>query len=229
MALSPTFTVAIDAERTEITLTDTTTYGAPNVTRAGCGVFVSAAKVDYGNAETDLTVTTDDTDPETDSTFTFSYTNGDGYYKMRYVAIPDYNSGTTYAQYDAVFDPATNIVYRSKSAGNVGNAVSNTTYWEVITDEAGLADNKEEANESANIDSLVYERVFTANAQYGYGNLVSQNSMHTEADDEDLIWEYDVFSIMLNGAITADERTEPLSGELICRKIETRFSKYIDA
>lgn len=228
MALDITFTTAIDSDRTEVTLTDTTTFGSPNQVRADCGVFVSVAKVNYDNEETDLTVTTDDSDPETDSTFTFSYSNGDGYYKIRYVAIPDYDVATTYAQYDAVFDPATNIVYRSKSAGNVGNAVSSTVYWEVVSDEAGLADNKDEDNESANIDSLVYERVFTSDAQYGYGNLVSQNSMHTEADDEDLIREYDKFSIMLNGAVTADERTEVLSGELICRKIESLFSKYID-
>lgn len=228
MALDITFTVAIDSDRSDVTLTDSTVFGSPNQVRASCGVFVSAAKVTYAGVETDLAITTDDSDPETDSTFSFSYTNGDGYYKIRYVAIPDYDAGTTYAKYAAVFAPATNIVYRSKSAGNVGNAVTDTVYWEVITDEAGLADNKDEATESENIDSLVYERVFTSNAQYGYGNLVSQNSMHTESDDEDVTREYDIFSLMLNGAITADERTEVLSGELICRKIESRFSKYID-
>lgn len=226
MALSPLFSVAIDADRLSLTVTDSTVYGAPNLVRADTSVYFSAAKVNYDGDETDVTTTGDDADPTTDSSWSFSYDEGDGYWKMRWVVIPDYDVATTYAQYDAVVSDS--VVYRSKSAGNVGQSVSNTTYWEEIGTPTDLADNKGTATQSENIESYVYERIFTANGQYGYGNCVSQNSMHTEQDDEDVIRPYDLFSIMLNAALTADERTEVLKGELICRRIESTFSKYLD-
>jgi hypothetical protein len=226
MSLTAAFTVAIDSDRSDITVTDSTVYGAPNLVRADTSVYFSAAKVSYAGVETDVDVTGDDADPQTDTAWTFSYDEGDGYWKMRWVVVPEYSALTTYAQYDAVVSGG--VVYRSKSAGNVGNAVTNTTYFEVISDPTDLADNKDTATESTNCETYVYERIFTSNAQYGYGNCVSQNSMHTESDDEDVMWDYDLFSIMLNAAITADERTQVLSGELICRKISSRFSNYID-
>lgn len=226
MALSPSFTVAIDSDRSDITVTDATTYGAPNLVRADTSVYFSAAKVNYDGDETDVTTTGDDEDPATDSSWTFSYDEGDGYWKMRWVVIPDYDVADTYAQYDAVVSGG--VVYRSKVGSNTGQSVADTNYFEVISTPTDLADNKGGATESGNIESYVYERVFTANAQYGYGNCVSQNSMHTESDDEDVQRDYDLFSVLLNGAVTADERTEVLSGELISRKIESYFSKYID-
>ena len=224
MANTISLSAAITSTRETVTITDGTTFSDP--VRASVNVYFASSKVDYDENETVLTITSDDSDPGTDSTWSYSYSNGDGYYKMRYIEIDDYNVATTYALYDAVNSGG--VVYRSKSAGNVGNAVTNTTYWEVISSPTSLCDNKGSATESLNANSLVYERVFTSNAQYGYGNCVSQNSMHTESDDEDILHDYDIFSIMINGAVTADERTEVLSGELICRKIESRFSKYID-
>ena len=221
MALSPLFTVAIDSDRTEISITDVTVYGSPNLVRASTNVYFSAAKVSYENVETDVTTTGDDADPGTDSVWTYSYDEGDGYWKHRWAVIPDYAVGTTYAQYDAVNSGG--VVYRSKSAGNVGQSVSSTVYWEVIGTPTDLADNKGEANESANIESYVYERVFTSNSQYAYGNLIFDNSITDDFDDATIMEEYDLFSLWLNGAITADERTIPLSGELVCRKIESRF------
>lgn len=223
MANTISLSAAITSTRETVTITDGTTYSDP--ARSVVNVYFASSKVNYNGDETVLTVTSDDSDPGTDASWSFDY-SGDGYYKMRYIEIDDYNVGTTYALYDVVNSGG--IVYRSKTAGNVGNAVSNTTYWEVISSPTSLCDNKGGATESANANSLVYERVFTADAQYGYGNCVSQNSMHTESDDEDVLRDYDLFSIMLNGAVTADERTEVLSGELISRKIESYFSKYID-
>ena len=218
------FTITIDSDRETLTYVDAVTYVDP--VRADGAVHFSVAKVAYDGTEEDLTVTSDDSDPATDSEWSIDYSNGDGYYKARYAFIPTYDAGTTYAQYDCVDDAGS--VYRSKSAGNVGNAVANTTFWEPISDGASIADNKDEDNESSNCDTTIYERTFTANGQYGYGNCVSLNSMHTESDDEDILTDYDLFSILLNGAVTADERTETLSGELICRRIESKFgSKYM--
>lgn len=226
MALTPAFTVSIDSDRSDITVTDATVYGAPNLVRADTSVYFSAAKVAYSGEETDVTTTGDDSDPQTDSSWTFSYDEGDGYWKMRWVVIPEYDVADTYAQYDAVASGG--VVYRSKVGSNTGQSVADTDYFEVINSPTSLADNKGGATESGNIESYVYERIFTANAQYGYGNCVSQNSMHTESDDESVIRDYDLFSILLNGAVTCDERTETLSGELICQKISSYFSKYID-
>ena len=214
-----TFSVSIDADRETITITDSIDYVDP--LRADGSVHFSAAKVDKDGNETDLTVTSDDSDPSTDSEWSFSYSNGDGYYKMRYAFIPTYDEAETYALYDCVDSGGS--VYRSKSAGNVGNSVSNTTYWEPISDGASIADNKDEDNESSNCDTVVYERVFTANAQWAYGNLIKTNSMNTEADDETVLQDYHLFSLWLNGAITADERTLCNSGEIISRRIESKF------
>lgn len=223
MALDITFTVTIDSDRETVTIVDTTTFGGANPARSTLGVFLSAAKVAYDGTETDLTVTSDDSDPETDSEWSFPYTEGDGYYKIRYVAIPDFNTASTYAIYAAVFQPSTDKVYRSRANSNTEDTLTNTTWFEEITDPTSLADNKDEDNESTNIDSLVYERVLTANSQYEYGNLIAENCACTDCDDSEIINDYDLFSLWLNGAIKADERTEVLSGELLCRKIQSRF------
>lgn len=221
MSLTPTFSVAITSDRSEITVTDSTSYGAPNLVRADCSVFFSAAKVSVASVETDVTVTGDDEDPSTDSSWTHSYTLGDGYWKYRWCVIPDYDVAETYDQYDACVSGG--VVYRSKVGSNTGQSVSDTDYFEVISDPTSLADNKGGASESGNIESYVYERVFTSNAQYAYGNLIATNSMYTEADDSGVIEEYDLFSLWLNGAITCDERTLGPSGETICRRIQSRF------
>jgi len=218
MANTKNFSIQITVERDTLTYVDSIEYVDP--LRSAGSVHFSVAKVNYEGVEEALTVTSDAGDPSTDSEWSIPYEK-DGYYKARYAFIPSYSASETYALYDSVDEAGS--VYRSKSAGNVGNAVSNTTYWEPLSDGSVIADNKDESNESLNCDTTVYERTFTANAQYEYGNLLSQNSMHTEQDDEDLIRSYDIFSLYLNGAITCDERTEPLSGELICRRIESMF------
>lgn len=221
MALTPSFAVSIDSDRTTLTVSDSTVYGAPNLVRADCSVFFSAAKVDVDDVETDVTTTGDDADPSTDSSWSFSYDEGDGYWLMRWAVIPEYDVSTSYDTYDAVVSGST--VYRSKSDANVGNAVSSTVYWEEIGTPTDLADNKGEDNESSNIESYIYERVFTSNAQYAYGNLIAENCMCEDYDDPEILQEYQLFSLWLNGAITADERTLGASGEIISRKIESRF------
>ena len=220
MALNPLFSVSIDADRTEISLTDVTVYGAPNLVRADCSVFLSAAKVDAEGTETDVETTGDDEDPSTDSSWSHEYT-GDGYWKYRWAVIPEYDVATEYDLYDAVVSGST--VYRSKANSNTGQSVSDTTYFETISTPTDLADNKGEPTESQNIESYVYERVFTSNSQWAYGNLIKTNSMNTEADDESVLQDYHLFSLWLNGAITADERTICAQGEIICRRIQSKF------
>lgn len=176
MSLTPVFGVAIDAERTTITITDQTVYGAPNLVRADCAVWFSAAKVSYENVEENVETSGDDDSPSSDSSWSFSYSLGDGYWKQRWVVIPEYNVSTEYDAYDAI--ESGGVVYRSKVDSNTGQSVLNTTYWEVISTPTSLADNKGEDTESENIESFVYERVFTSNAQYAYGNLIEIGRAH---------------------------------------------------
>jgi hypothetical protein len=223
MPLDITFSIAIDTERENITQTDETVFGTGgNPARADVRVFVDAFKMNYENEETDLTVTPDDDDPQTDAAWVYPYST-DGWYKIYYVAIPLYSGATSYSIYDAVADSSTDIVYRSLSNGNIGNALSDTAFWEVITDEAGLANNKGTASESLNINSLVYQRVFSYNSQYTYSNLIREQCACTDCDESTLMQNYAIFSLWLNGAIVADQRTEVLDGELLARRIQSRF------
>lgn len=220
MSNTISFSIAIDSDRETVTASDTTSYVSP--LRSAVAVYFSMAKVNSEGEETDLTITSNDDDPITDSEWSFSYSNGDGYYKGRYAAIPDYSSLTTYAIYDAVNSGGS--VYRSKAGSNTNNSVNDTTWWEQIEDGASLADNKGESDESTNCDTLIYERTFTSNAQYWYGNVIAENCQCTDCSDDELLNKYVTFSILLNGAITADERTEPLTGEIISRRIESLYS-----
>lgn len=222
MALSPILSISISNDSLVSTITDETVYGSPNADRADLRVFVQAYKVDVDNVATEVAVDPDDGDPQTDSEWTYDTPN-DGHFKVYYVAIPAYDSGTDYNQYDAVYDPADDTVYRSKSGSNQGNAVSDTDFWEVISEPATLANNEGTATESANIDSLVYRRVLTWLSQHAYGELISENCACSDCDDNELIPPYNLFSLLLNGAQIADQRTEVVKGEQICRRIESRY------
>lgn len=149
-------TPSVDLTTSVITITDASTYSTP--TRAQVGVFVKVYKTDYQGAKSAITTTGNASDPETDVSWTCNFPT-DGWFQIAYVAPQDYAGGTTYAKYDAVFDPATNNVYRSKSNGNLGNALNNTTFWELITDPAALAFNIGTATESLNMTAYTGQTV----------------------------------------------------------------------
>jgi hypothetical protein len=210
---------AIATTRESWTLTDDSTFTDP--VRSGCAVYVQSYKMDYNNNATELTTTGDDAAPETDSSWVITY-DSDGWYKTYYVSIPDFNSATTYAIYDAVYSGG--VVYRSKANSNTTDTLSDTTWWEVIEDPATLANNKGTTTESTNIDSTIYHRVFSANAQYEYGTRLSDLSHYTDNDDlEFSIGDYNLFAQWLDAIAIADSRTEVLDGELIARRIEAKF------
>jgi hypothetical protein len=225
MALTIELEAAIATTRTSGTITDETVYGTGgNPARSAVGVFLSAYKVDYENSATALTVTGDDGDPDTDSAWTFEYTI-DGFYRFYFAIIPDYDVGTTYSQYQAVFDSSTGNVYRSVVNGNVGQSLSNTSYWESVADASLLAANKGTSTESTNITSTIYLRVFSANSQYTYGNQLSEQCLCSDCDEDEALRSYNIFAKMLDEVAVADSRSEVLDGELICRRIQ---STYID-
>lgn len=222
MPLSPDFSVTIASDRSTVTLTDETTYGGSNPARADLRVFVSLYKVDVENESTEITVTGNDEDPQTDSSWLGDY-GVDGHYKWLYVAIPQYAGGTTYAQYDAVFDSSTDTVYRSLQASNTGNSLSDTAWWEEITDPSSLAENEGESNESANITSFIYRRVLSANSQWKFATMVSEQSHNIDYSDLTVLQNIVEFDNLLTGASVADARTEVTDGETICRIIQRRY------
>jgi hypothetical protein len=136
------------------TIVDGTTFTDP--VRVDTGVFVKVFKVDYLSEQTELDVTTDTEDPETVSEFTFNIEDeGDGWYQAYYASIPNYNPATPYVQYDAVKDASGSNVYVAVQA-STGQVLSNPTYWTLEPDPATLVENIDTAEESLNIDAVLY-------------------------------------------------------------------------
>src|SRR5690242_6543006 len=120
--MANTISLSIDISVEDVgTLNDDTTFTSP--VRASTNVFVQGFKVSSSSSQTAIVVTGNDEDPETDTSWDFDVAT-DGWYQFYYAAIPDYAGGTTYSQYDAVYDPSTSEVYVSVVDGNVGNATS---------------------------------------------------------------------------------------------------------
>jgi hypothetical protein len=202
------------------TISDGTTFTSP--TRSGCAVFVKVYKVSNLSVQTSLAVTSNDDDPETDSSWSFDLAQ-DGYYQAYYSAIPNYTA-STYAIYDAVY--SNGVVYRSKQSGNVTTDLTNTTWWEVISDPASLAANEGGVIESANIDSSVYndiifnkvneldgDKAIAAAAECnGCGGKCSSCS---EADEE-----YDFVHGQRAAAEIAEIRQQFIAAEIYIRRLD---------
>lgn len=225
MALSIDLSVAVATSRASYTLSDDTVYGGANPARADCLVFVKSFKMSHSNVATELTTTGDDADPATDSEWVITY-DTDGWYKMYFVIVDEeYAGGTTYAAYDLVHN-GSGAVYRSKVGSNTGNALSSTSHWELIAadDVADIANNKDTATESLNAVTTIYHRVLRANSQYEFANQLSDQGLYMDSDDLEFpVGDYNLFAQWLDGAEVADTRSEVLDGELICRKIQSRF------
>lgn len=147
----PAANITVDLSASTITAVDGSTYGSP--LRNTLGVYLSIYKVDYAGSRTLLTTTGNNANPQTDTQWVCSYST-DGWYKFFYVGVPNYAGGTPYAQYDAAYDNVNKRVYRSKSAGNIGNALVNTTFWELISDPASLVLNIGTSTASVNLNTI---------------------------------------------------------------------------
>jgi hypothetical protein len=223
MAYTISLTPSITSDRETLTITDSTSFVSP--IRSTVEVFLSGSKMKYDNTvSAALVITPNSTDPVTVTSWAFPYQDTlDGWYRIYYAIIKDaYSGATSYNIYDAVYDSGTKLVYRSKIGSNIGNELSDTVSWELITDPSTLAANKGLTNESTNIESIVYQPVFSYNAQYGYGNFVSENSEACCGDCEscEQTETYSLLSLLVNGAILANYRTQVVQGEVICRRLE---------
>ncbi len=226
MSYTISFGNSITVDRKTAGIQDTTVFGGSNPARNTVLVFLSGNKVNFDNTIAQaLVLTPDSTDAFVVANWNYPYPT-DGWFQFFYVIIKAaYSGGTTYNKYDAVYDSSTQIVYRSLIDSNVGNALSDTSSWEVITAPSLLAQNKGEANESLNIESTIYQRVFSYNSQYLYGSFVADNSEACCGDCGDLEADakYDLFSLWLNGIRIDDDRSLLPQGEVIARRIESNF------
>lgn len=105
-------------------------YGAPNETRANLylKLFLTLKKT-VGDEQ--ITVAAYNENTVTQWSITLSE---DGYYEAYMFGALAYAGGTTYALADVVYSAAQDAFYKSLSAGNVGNAVTNATFWTAVTD-----------------------------------------------------------------------------------------------
>jgi hypothetical protein len=213
---------SITADRTQGVLLDGTTYSSP--VRTGVGVFVKGQRMlSAVSVESTLTLVGNNTDPETDTQWTFNIPK-DGWFRFLMVSVPDFNAATTYAIYEAVFQPSTDKVYRSKQNGNTTDTLTDTTWWEEMTDPATLASNEGEANESTNIDSLIYEPGIMPNSEYGFANEIADaaekylTANHIPDNDLD---QYTLLGVLVDGAYVKFDRSEMNMGERITRRLES--------
>lgn len=145
-------TVTYNSDGTEAVITDTTTYGSPNIARADAYVYLQLWKMDEDEVETVVEV--DNDEPESASTWTFD-SSTDGWYRALLKVIPEWVSGNyTVGQVVAYSD---GNLYISILNG-VGNPLpTNLTYFSPIEfDDEDIieADNVEYAYE----DYLVIEQ-----------------------------------------------------------------------
>lgn len=214
---------SITADRLTGTLADNTDWGtSPLPARNTVAVFVSMQKMKYDSSVDEiLTVTSNHTDPATDNSWTFNIPK-DGWFRACFVAPEFYDVGTTYAIYDAVTDSSTNLVYRSKQSSNTGNALSDTSFWELIAVPGDLALNDGESNESANLISQVYQFILTPNSEYAFDNQIAIASLEQgDAEREQNVTTYEMLAVWLDGIYIRDDRAQYAQGERIARRFQS--------
>ncbi len=147
----------ISAPGTSSQWSDETVYGSPNPDRSDVAVYLTAYKVDEDQVETALEV--EDFDPETADEFITENTI-DGWYKYNFVIIPVWLVGTTYNQYDLVWDTVTAAFYEYINASSsAGNAVTDVNYFTPVADPTVKIANVGIATESGNLIYQVINKV----------------------------------------------------------------------
>lgn len=199
------------------TLTDNSTYTSP--ARNAVGVFLTVFKTDYSGLMSPLTATANDGDPATDSVWTVVFTS-DGWHQGLYVAVPNYSGGTTYAKYDAAYDPTSHNVYVSAVAGNVGHALSNTTYWNVVSDPTTLAQNVGLSNESANITAATLNFVEYPYLKQGFGYQTGIAFLEesTDAKRTKDVRKYHLLELAVNCINESDIAGDYQTAEIVARR-----------
>ncbi len=218
--LTVSLSTIISTDRATLTVSDNTVY----TPRSNYFVFFNAYKVDAFYNKTPLTVTPNDV-PNLVTSWIVPYnqTQSDGWNQFLYVAPQAWSNAVTYNKYDAVYYNGS--VYTSINGGNLNNVPTAIAFWNVVADPATLASNKGQANESLNLDSLVYDRVLSYNGQYYFANKFQEMATGTDSNNQAVLATYDLFSLWLSAMTICDSRTQTIIGEQLARAIQ---STYID-
>lgn len=218
---------SITADRSTAVLKDNTTYGTP--ARTSTALYADGYKMSVDTTiDATLTLVPNNPSPVSGSLTQFEVPiTVDGWYRFPITSIPVWTAAT-YAIYDAVY--YSGVVYRSKIGSNVTTVAADllvTANWEVITYPATLASNAGEANESNNIDSLVYEVILTPNAEYGYANEISEVSEECCSVDcsIDKLQKLIRLATIVDGMYVRSDRSEMAAGERLARRAESILEK----
>lgn len=223
----PAANIVTDLTAATITATDGSTYGSP--ARNTLAVFVKICKMDYTGNRTALTTTPNNTDPTNVLTVSWSATySADGWHQILYAGVPAYSGGTTYALYDAVYDGGN--VYRSKSAGNVGNATSDTSFWELITDPTSLALTAGTSLASPNLATITSTAILSfgvkAAIAVAFGTQTGNAFLEMTSDylrSQD-VRVYELLALGLEAIKIADSRQNYSALEIYARRAESIIS-----
>lgn len=184
MALTASLTKGtVSADGTTTVWNDSTVYGGANPLRTQVAVFLTAKKLNEDLQETSLVVTT--FDPELATSFTVTNTD-DGWQKLNFVIINNWDGATTYDQYDLVWDTGQNKFYEYiNTTPTSGNVVTNTTYWTVVTDPTTKIANVGTAQEADNLVYQVVQNIDDHNTAKCFGNVMIKYSKEYCAPDLD--------------------------------------------
>lgn len=176
MALTAALTrTTVSQDGTTSTWTDETVYGTANPDRNEVAVYLTAYKVDVGQVETALTVTT--FDPETATTFTTDNGDEDGWVKYYFVIVDNWLIGTQYEEFDLVWSTTQNAFYEyTNSTPSTGNAVTDTSFWEVVPDPTTKIANVGTDEESGNLIYQVVDKVLSYQTSICYIKAASINA-----------------------------------------------------
>lgn len=199
-------------------LTDVLVYGGSNPARVDVNVYISGEKIKQDDS-VDFDVTFDSYTPSSASTFSFEVTK-DGYYKFKYVAIPDYDNAHDYAQYDVVYSAG--VVYQAFANPSTGTAPTNPSFWEVVSSPTDLIDEVGSATEAGNLLYQVYERILYPFTKTAAGDTAETAALECCSDCErgEDVKTYELLAVLADGMNSADQRGKTARGERIARKAQ---------
>lgn len=202
-------------------IADSTVYGGLNPLRTAVAVALLAFKVDEDLVETALTIQS--YDPESVTSFTVTNTI-DGHQKFVLLIFNEYDSGTVYNEFDAVFYPLTGLYYRSISTSPFsGVDPTNTTNWEVVTP-TQIYDAIDTGNESANVITGTLQTVLTFSATQCLGDIAPLNAKANcgsgNCKDDKLEQKMNELWLLVFTATLASTRQQYLEGERMMRLAE---------
>jgi hypothetical protein len=225
MALTPTLALdseSIDGEEMLIVYDDVTSYGGANYDRNEVATYITTEKI---NADTTSAYDVDIIayTPSSATTYSFNITE-DGWYKSKFVIIPNYDNATAYVIYDAVYEAG--AVYRALGS-TTGNVPPNASYWEIISEPTSLVDNDGTATESANIAFELKSDIIYPFSKQAYGDATAEASLEccSTCDRPEKVLDYEYIGILVDGMDVKNQRSQYSSGEKIARKASEVISE----